>query len=70
MKKLDGYDDCIIGVIERYGHSDTQCYNKEKILDILKKRDGMSHAEALDFFDYNIACMWIGEDSPCFLTEN
>ena len=29
---MDGYDDCIVGVVERFGQEPIVCYDKEKVL--------------------------------------
>lgn len=66
--KMDGYDDCIVGVIERFGQPTIVCYDKEKIIQKLMDDDGMERDEAIEFFEYNQLGAWMGETTPCFLT--
>jgi hypothetical protein len=37
------------------------------ILEALRTRDGMESDEAQEFFEFNIAGAWIGEQTPIFL---
>ena len=63
---LDGYGAAIIGVSERDGHS-LVVYDEHEILRILRKRDGMPRDDAEEFFDFNIASAWMGEQTPIIL---
>jgi len=62
----DGFDDAIIGIVERYGMNPVVLYNKDKCLKTLQNRDGMSESEAIDFYYYNIVGAYMGEHTPCF----
>tara|TARA_R100000742_G_C4266208_1_gene84303 strand:- start:38 stop:298 length:261 start_codon:yes stop_codon:yes gene_type:complete len=62
----DGFDDAIIGIAERYGMNPVVLYNKNKCLNIMQTRDGMSEEEATEFFYYNIVGAYMGEHTPCF----
>jgi hypothetical protein len=64
---MDGYDDCIVGIVERLGQDPIVCYDKEKILNNLKK-DGMNEEEAEEFFYFNQLGAWMGNLTPCFVT--
>jgi hypothetical protein len=66
---MDGYDDCIVGVIERFGQDPVVCYDKEKVLKKLEA-DGMSRDEAVEWFYFNQIGAWVGETTPCFLSIN
>ena len=59
----DGLDRAILGIAERDGH-DFVVYDSEKIVQILRNRDGMSQDEAYEFFEINIAGAWLGEQTP------
>ncbi len=67
---MDGYDDCIVGVVERYGQPPIVCYDKEKVIDKLVAEAGEdgTREEAEEFFDYNQIGAWVGETTPCFIT--
>lgn len=64
---LDGLDSAIIGVIEEFGRDNRILYSKNKILEILSERDGISWSEAEEFYDYNILGLYAGEQNPVFL---
>lgn len=66
---MDGYDDCIVGVVEGFGHRPIVCYDKERVL--LRLRScGMEEDDALEFFYFNQIGAWIGDSTPCFLSMN
>jgi len=69
MLTMDGFDDCIIGVMERYGQNPVVCYDKEKVIQSLES-DGMDRDEAEEFFYYNQIGAWMGNATPCFLSIN
>ena len=64
---LDGLDDAIIGIVEEFGNSPRILYSKEKIIDILVERDGMTSEEAIEYYDFNILGLYAGEQNPVFL---
>jgi hypothetical protein len=64
---MDGYDDCIIGVVEQYGRPPIVCYDKPKVLAKLKA-DDMIDDEAAEFWAFNQIGAYWGENTPCFLT--
>jgi hypothetical protein len=64
---MDGYDDCIVGIVERCGQDPIVCYDKKKILNNLKKV-GMNEEEAEEFFYFNQLGAWMGDSTPCFVT--
>lgn len=64
---LDGLDDAIIGIVEEFGNSPRILYSKDKIIEILQKRDLMTFSEAEEFYDFNILGLYAGEQNPVFL---
>jgi len=64
---LDGLDEAIVGITEEFGTGRMILYSKDKILDILMKRDLMNYSEAEEFYDYNILGLYAGEQNPVFL---
>jgi hypothetical protein len=64
---LDGLNDAIIGVVEEFGNGPRILYSKNKIIDILCERDGMTWSESEEFYDYNILGLYAGEQNPVFL---
>ena len=63
---MDGYDDCIAGVMERYGQDPIVCYDKSKVIAKLQA-DGMTEEEALEWFYVNQIGAYVGKSTPCFL---
>ena len=64
---LDGLEEAIIGVVEEFGNGPRVLYSKNKILEILTKRDGMTWSEAEEYYDFNILGLYAGEQNPIFL---
>ena len=64
---LDGLESAIVGVVQEFGNGPRILYSKDKILQILQERDGMSYTDAEEFFDYNIIGGHFGEQNPVFL---
>lgn len=42
-------------------------YDANKIVEVLVERDGMDYEEAWEFFDSNIECSYMGEDTPVYV---
>jgi hypothetical protein len=67
---MDGFDDCILGILERFGiDQPIVVYDREKVIAKLMDRDGMTHEEALDFYYFNQLGAWVGEKTPAFLIK-
>jgi len=69
---MDGYDSCILGVMERFGMEPIVCYDKNKVIEQLMGDDeeNMTHEEAVEFFEFNQIGAWCGDRTPCFLSIN
>ena len=65
----DGFDDAIIGIGERCGQPFLVAYDRDKCIQVLMDRDGMDYEEAVEFFDFNVAGAWMGENTPIFITR-
>ena len=63
----DGFNDAIIGMAERINLGPVVAYSVEKMLDIMIARDGMTYEEALEYYDYNIAGAWLGDNTPIYI---
>lgn len=68
LKIMEGYDDCIIGVVDMAGSPPRVCYSINKIIGRLMA-DGMSREEAEEYFEFNQLGAYVGEGTPCFLEE-
>ena len=65
--RADGFDEAILGVAQRCGQAEIIAYDTEKILEILQAREGMTAEEAVEYFEFNIAGAWVGEETPIFI---
>tara|TARA_R100001369_G_scaffold86225_1_gene120547 strand:+ start:1658 stop:1963 length:306 start_codon:yes stop_codon:yes gene_type:complete len=66
----DGFDEAILGIGHRCGQPSLIVYDKDKVIDILMKRDGMSPEEAFEFYSFNIEGAWVGEGTPMWLERD
>ena len=64
---MDGYDDCIAGVLERFGMEPIIVYDKQRVLERLMQ-DGATDEEAYEFFEYNQLGAWMGDGTPGFIS--
>ena len=62
---MDGYDDAIIGVVERIG-LEVVCYDLDKVIEILMKQ-GMDEDDAWEWYQFNMVGSWVGDKTPVFL---
>ena len=67
MLFADGFDDALVGYIERAGMPSIACYDKDRCIEILAK--DMTHEEAVEYFYFNTAGAYVGENTPCFFTR-
>ena len=66
LLQMDGYEDCIVGLVSRFGCPDVACYDIEKVIDKLMA-DGLSREEAVEFWHINQLSAWVGPLTPCFI---
>jgi hypothetical protein len=64
----DGLEEAFLGIGYQF-HTPVAIYSKSKALQCLEK-EGMSELEAIEFFDYNIAGAYVGEQTPIFLEDD
>ncbi len=65
----DGYNEALIGYGSRCGMNDVAIYSIEKILDILMFKYEMSSEDAVEWYEYNIAGSYVGENTPIFVQD-
>lgn len=65
LMRMDGFDDAILGVVERIGLQ-TVCYDLNKVISILMEQ-GMDEQDAWDWYQFNMLGAWVGEATPVFL---
>ena len=44
-------------------------YDRQKCIEILIDRDGMSEEEAVEYFEFNVTNAWVGENTPIFFEK-
>jgi hypothetical protein len=66
---MDGFDDCAIGILERYGMECVVIYDKEKVIDKLMDQGCDTYEEALEYYSYNQLGSWHGHGTPGFLVR-
>ena len=62
----DGLDKAIIGFEPNLWKV---VYSRNRVIDILYKRDGMGLEEALEFAEYNIFSAMVGEKTPLWVED-
>lgn len=80
---MDGFDDAILGIAERPNLGPLVAYDEDKIVQILASQmetdvddlDGRSVEEvkmemAIEYYEYNIKCAWLGDGTPIILRTN
>lgn len=60
--KADGLDDAIIGIWSE----GRLVYSVDKVIEILMAQD-MTEQEAIEFYEFNIECVYVGERTPIFI---
>ena len=63
---MDDYDDCIAGLVRMFGKEEIVAYDYDKIIQ-RHIGDGMTHEEAVEFFEFNQIGAYVGERTPCFI---
>jgi len=64
----DGFEEAFIGMCTRFGMEPVAAYDRDKCLEVLVQRAGMSYEEAVEYFDFNVIGAWVGDQTPVFLT--
>jgi hypothetical protein len=63
---MDGFDEAIVGIGSLAGNQHV-VYDIERIISIIMRDMQLSRHDALDYFDFNIACAAAGEHTPIIL---
>jgi hypothetical protein len=66
---FDGLDEAFIGVGRRFSCY-YPCYSKKKIIEILLDQDCMSPEEAEEYFEFNIAGLYLDENCPVIVDDD
>jgi len=62
---FDDLDDALIGVGQQHGSQTVAIYDKEKCIDIFYRNFLVT--EAVEWFEYNVECAYVGENTPIFV---
>lgn len=65
LVKVSGFDDCIIGTVERFAENRVLLYSTQKMINKLVE-SGMDVEGAWEYFNSKIAGAWVGEGTPAF----
>lgn len=66
---MDGFDDCVIGILERFGMEPIVMYDKGLVIEKLIDDGGGTYEEAVEYYDFNQLGGWHGEQTPGFLVR-
>ena len=63
---LSDLDAALVGIGERIGMRPIAIYDSQKCIETLMKRHDMTYKDALEFFEFNISGVYLGEYTPIF----
>ena len=66
IKQMDGFDDCVVGTVSRFGMLPVLCYDLHKIIEKFRA-DCMTREEAYEYYNFNMIGAWVGEGTPAFI---
>lgn len=61
----DGFEDAFLGFTS--DDPPKAVYDVAKMLETMVNRDGMTFDEAKEYFEYNIGCAYVGEQTPVYI---
>lgn len=61
----DGFDDCVLGIVEGFNTSGAVVYDLTKVIEKLAK--DMSYEDAWEHYQYNIKGSWVGDSTPMYI---
>jgi hypothetical protein len=66
---LDGvdFDYAILGVAQKTDGNDVVVYDTVRVLQVLRR--DMSYEDAVEYFDFNISCAYLGPRTPIYLSS-
>jgi hypothetical protein len=66
---MDGFDDCILGICDRFGGDQFVVYDYAKVIAKLESM-GMTHDEAVEYHEFNQLGAYVGDHTPAFMTTS
>ena len=71
----DGFEDAFLGMCEVFGRPPLATYDRDKCIEIIiesSESSGLTDEEAYDeaeeFFEFNVAGSWVGDNTPVYMT--
>ena len=65
MLTADGFDDAVIGIVERAGASSVVLYDARRCVELLVEQ-GATYDEALEHMSFNVTGAYVGPETPAF----
>lgn len=62
----DGLEDAFLGIGQQF-HRHVAVYDLDAVLELLCRRDGMTHEDAQEHIEFNILGAWVGPGTPIFV---
>jgi hypothetical protein len=66
---FDGLDDALVGIAERSGQPALAVYDRQRCIELLADHQECDLLDAEEFFDLNVAGVWVGEHTPIVLVR-
>jgi hypothetical protein len=66
---LDGFDDCVSGILERFNMEPIILYDKDLVIQKLMAEGCDSYETALEYYEFNQLGGWHGDQTPGFLVK-
>ena len=66
----DGADEAIMGLVYHDDKPPIIAYSYSKWIKMLMDRDGMSEDEAVEYFDYNVDGLILGDNQPIIIRDH
>jgi len=63
---MDGFEQAVVGIMERFGISPVFLYNWQKCIDILIESGCENREEAEEYLHFNCLGAWMGDGTPSF----
>lgn len=63
----DGLEEALIGYTINTHFNHVAVYSAEKCVEVLVRRDGMSHEEAEECLEFNTYCAYVGPHGPLYV---
>jgi len=61
----DGFEEAFLGVDYDDNDLPRAVYSRDKCIEILSRE--MQHEEAIEFFDFNVDCAYVGHQTPIYI---